>query len=399
MQAVILAAGKSTRTYPLTLTRPKPLLPVLNKPILQHNLEALSGLINEAIIVVGWKKEMIIERFGKKFGKIRIKYIEQEEAQGTAHAVLQAEKHIKGDRFIVVYGDDLYSGKDILRLMKHKNAALVKEVSNPERFGIYKAKGRIATKLVEKPKEHIGNLANTGCYIFQKKLFTLLKSVKMHPERKEYELTDAVAMLIQKRQFYLEKVLDYWLSIGYPWNLLEANEFLLQRIKEPCIAGEVMQGVHIYGILILGKGSVIRPGVFIEGTVIIGENCRIGPNCYLRDDTVIGNNCHIGQAVEIKNSVIMDHTKINHLSYVGDSVIGEHCNFGAGTITANLRHDNENIMTPVNNSMINTGRRKLGAIIGDHVHTGINTSIYPGRKIWPGVGTRPGEAVDKDKKE
>ena len=140
------------------------------------------------------------------------------------------------------------------------------------------------------------------------------------------------------------------------------------------------------------------PGTYIRGNVVIGEDCHIGPNCFLRGNTSIGNECHIGQAVEIKNSIIMDKAKVPHLSYIGDSVIGENSNLGAGTITANLKHDNKNVMSVVKGKLIDTGRRKFGAIIANDVHTGINTTIYPGRKIWPGVGTKPGEIVDKDKK-
>jgi bifunctional UDP-N-acetylglucosamine pyrophosphorylase/glucosamine-1-phosphate N-acetyltransferase len=129
---------------------------------------------------------------------------------------------------------------------------------------------------------------------------------------------------------------------------------------------------------------------------MIGENCTIGPNCFIRSCTTIGNDSKVGNAVEIKNSIIGDNTSIGHLSYVGDSVIGDYVNLGAGTITANLRHDDKNISSPVKGDMVDSGRRKLGAIIGDNVHTGINTSIYPGRKIWPEKTTLPGEIVSKD---
>ena len=152
----------------------------------------------------------------------------------------------------------------------------------------------------------------------------------------------------------------------------------------------------IEGRIHLGKGSRILPGVFIEGHVIIGENCKIGPNCYLRGNTSVGDNCHIGQSVEIKNCLILSKTNVGHLSYVGDSVLGEKVNFGAGTTTSNLRHDGGNHTSRVEGTMIDTGRRKFGTIVGDGVHTGINTSIYPGRKLWPNTSTLPGEIVRKD---
>ena len=131
--------------------------------------------------------------------------------------------------------------------------------------------------------------------------------------------------------------------------------------------------------------------------MVIGCGCKIGPNCYIRGHTSIGDHCRIGQAVEVKNSLILSHTHIGHLSYVGDSVIGEHVNLGAGTITSNFRHDGKMHRSLVSGVLIDTGRKKFGAVIGDGVRTGIHTSIYPGRKLWPGVTTLPGEMVRTDR--
>lgn len=184
--------------------------------------------------------------------------------------------------------------------------------------------------------------------------------------------------------------------VDYSWDLLRANEEYLAQLTSPVIDGEVHSSAVIEGIIHLGKGSRILPGVYIEGNVIIGENCKIGPNCYIRGATTIGDQCHIGQSVEIKNSIILSHTSIGHLSYVGDSIIGHKVNFGAGTITSNFRHDGANHRSMVNGQLIDTGRRKFGSIVGDHVHTGIHTSIYPGRKLYPHTCTRPGAIVQKD---
>ena len=134
-----------------------------------------------------------------------------------------------------------------------------------------------------------------------------------------------------------------------------------------------------------------------RGTVVIGAGCKIGPNCYLRGSTAIGDGCHIGQAVEIKNSLIGHGSSVGHLSYVGDSVIGEKVNFGAGTITSNLRHDGGNHRSLVAGELVDTGRRKFGTVVGDDVHTGIHTAIYPGRKLGPGTTTLPNETVQVDK--
>ena len=395
IQAVIMAAGKSTRTWPLTLTRPKPLLKVMNKEIIKHNLDALQGLVSEAIIIVGFKKEMIANEIGQKYGKLKIRYVEQNEQLGTGHALKFIEKLVK-NKFVVMGGDDIFSKKDIRACLKHKYAVLGCQVDDPGRFGVFVVTGKEVKKIVEKPKKFISDIANTGLYVFDKSVFghKLKKS-----QRGEYEIVDYINALVKKEKVVCEKVKGHWLSIGYPWDLIEANGVLVSEIKKSDIKGKVEKNVVVKGNLKVGRGTEILSGTYITGNVVIGENCNIGPNCFLRGDTSIGDGCHIGQAVEIKNSIIMDNTNVPHLSYVGDSVIGENSNLGAGTTTANLKHDNKNVRSFVNGKIVDTGRRKFGTIIADNVHTGINTVIYPGRKIWPEVNTTPGEIVKKDKHE
>lgn len=392
-QAIILAAGKSTRTWPLTVTKPKPLLKVMNKEILKHNLDALQGLVSEVIIIVGFKKEMIINEIGQKYGKLRIQYVEQSTQLGTGHAVKCVEDIIK-NKFLVLGGDDIFSRKDIQACLKHKYAVLGCKVEDPSRFGVFVLSGKDVRKVVEKPQTYVSDTANTGLYVFDKNVFNfkLKKSL-----RGEYEIIDYINELVKEEKVVCETVKGHWLSVGYPWDLIQANNILVSGIKDE-IKGTLENNVTVKGKIHVGKGTVILSGTYIDGNVVIGENSTIGPNCFLRGNTTIGNNCHVGQAVEIKNSIIMDKAKVPHLSYVGDSIVGENSNLGAGTITANLRHDNKNVKSEVKGELIDTGRRKFGAIIADNVHTGINTTIYPGRKIWPGVGTGPGEIVDKDKK-
>lgn len=387
MKAIIFAAGKSTRTYPLTINKPKPLLEVMNIPILEHNLKQLKGIIDEAIIIVGFNSEMIIEKIGDSFENISIEYITQKVQDGTGGALILASEYVKG-KFIVMNGDDLYSRKDIEKCLKHKYCVLGKEVSDIYRFGELVIKGDYVTEIIEKPKKNNG-IANTGLYVFDDSVFkiNIRKSV-----RGEYEITDFIKNL-EKVNF--EVVTDFWLPITYPWNLIEANELFMPKITKQ-IDGTVEKGATLKGEVSIGEGTVVKAGSYIEGPVIIGKNCVIGPNCYIRAFSVIGDGSKIGNAVEVKNSIIGKNTSIGHLSYVGDSVIGDNVNFGAGTITANLRHDDLTISSPVKGDMVDSRRRKLGAVIGDNVHTGINTSIYPGRKIWPNKTTIPGEIIKKD---
>jgi bifunctional UDP-N-acetylglucosamine pyrophosphorylase/glucosamine-1-phosphate N-acetyltransferase len=185
-------------------------------------------------------------------------------------------------------------------------------------------------------------------------------------------------------------------AVCYPWDLLRVNEELVGGLESDLVEGEIAGGVHIEGRVAIGRGSRLLPGVYIEGNAVIGCDCKVGPNCYIRGSTSIGDHCHVGQAVELKNVILMDHVSIGHLSYCGDSIIGAGTNFGAGTITANFRHDGRTHRSMIAGSLVDTGRRKFGTIIGDGVHTGIHTSIYPGRKLWPHTSTRPGDVVQLD---
>jgi len=392
MQAVILAAGKSTRTFPLTVTRPKQLLTVANKTLFEYTMDAIEGLVDEAIVVVGYKKEMIIERFGNRYKKIKLTYVEQKEQQGTGHALLQAEPHIK-DRFLLMYGDDIYSRKDVQSCLKHKYSILSRKVSDPERFGVLETEGKRLIRIVEKPKKFISNLVNNGLYVLDKSVFQLKLN---KTERGELEATDYVTELAKKQGVHVETSSDYWFPIGYPWDLLNTNSHFLKLIKRE-IKGKVEDGVTLKGEIIVGKGTVIKAGSYIEGPVIIGENCIIGPHAYIRPDTSIGNNCKIRS--EIFDAIIGDECVLKHYAYVAHSVLGMDVNIGAGTITADYRHDGKNHITVVNEEKVDSLRRKLGSFMGDHVRTAINTSIYPGRKIWPWTGTLPGEIVTKDKKD
>jgi bifunctional UDP-N-acetylglucosamine pyrophosphorylase/glucosamine-1-phosphate N-acetyltransferase len=187
--------------------------------------------------------------------------------------------------------------------------------------------------------------------------------------------------------------IDEWIDVGFPWDMLRANAHFLSKL-EGKVDGEVEEGAHLIGEVVVGEGSIIKSGSYIEGPVVIGRGCKIGPNCYIRPHTSIGNGCHIGSSVEIKNSIVMNRTKIPHLSYLGDSVIGENCNFGAGTKIANLRLDDKTITVNVKGKLIDTRLRKFGAVVGDNVRTGINVTINVGTMIGDNVLIAPAAKVD-----
>jgi bifunctional UDP-N-acetylglucosamine pyrophosphorylase/glucosamine-1-phosphate N-acetyltransferase len=189
--------------------------------------------------------------------------------------------------------------------------------------------------------------------------------------------------------------INLWADIGRPWDLLVANEYFSRGLKGE-IHGKIEVGANLSDNVYIGEGTLVRSGSYILGPTYIGRDCDIGPNCFIRPCTSIGDDVRIGNAVEIKNSIIMDHTNIGHLSYVGDSVIGDNCNLGAGTTIANLRLDEKPIKMEVGGRVVSSGRRKLGTIIADNVHTGINCTINVGVKIGPNSAVGPGTYVYED---
>ena len=283
LQAVIMAAGKSTRTYPLTLTRPKPLLKAANKTLLEHSLDSLSGLIGEAIIIVGYKKDMIEDSIKNRYKSLKITYVEQKSQLGTAHAVSIAEPYIKG-RFILLAGDDIYLKEDIKKCMKHEYSILTSRAANPQNFGVVIEKNGILSGFIEKPKEFVSDLISTSLYSFGREIFKYIKKVK-RSARKEFELPDAVNLLSKEHEIFCIESKS-WIPIGYPQDLLRADKLL--RKGKNCI----------------GKNSDING---------------------LVENSSIGNDCTINGRV--KNSIVMDKAFIGENSTVEDSIIGESAHF------------------------------------------------------------------------
>lgn len=385
MKALILAAGEGTRMRPLTANIPKPLLPVAGKPFLRHIIETLESLgIRDIYLLIGWKNLKIKEYFGdgQRFN-VNITYLNQEERLGTAHAVGIAES-VMDSPFLCLNGDIVVARSYIKGLMDffkdHKGEIIsLAKVDNPERFGVVTLEGERVKEIIEKPKAPKSDLINAGIYIFTPDIF---KTIEQTPKssRGEHEITESIKILMKSADIYGYALDEPWVEIGRPWDLLVANEILMKGLKDN-FEGDIQRNAEINGPVRIGKDTVVRNGSYINGPVIIGENCTIGPNCVIRPSTVIGDGCKIGNAVEIKNSLIMNSSNAPHNSYVGDSIIGQRCNLGAGTKIANLRLDGKNISVALRGKEVDTGLRKLGVIMGDDVKTGINSSIDSGTII------------------
>jgi len=393
MKAVILAAGEGKRLRPITSSRPKPMIPLLGKPLLEHTILGLKNVgIDQFLLIVGYKKEIIKEYFEKASHqlKVKIEYITQEEYLGTAHAAGYTKDFIKDEDFLMMYGD-LFVDPEIFRVILQKyrensyeGLITLLKVDNPQDYGIIKLNSKdLVEKIIEKPlpEQNAGNLANAGIYIFKQSIFKAIERTQKSI-RNEYEFTDSMQILINE---FGGKIIGctinnyFWNDIGLPWQLFEANKFLLDGTKNQ-IFGEIEENVKIQGNVYIGKGTTVKSGSCIQGPCYIGEKNVIGPNAFIRPYTSIENNCHIGMS-EVKNSIILSNTSVPHFNYVGDSILCENINLGAGTKISNLRFDNKNIKMKINKKLVDSGRRKLGAIIGPNSQTGINASIMCGKKI------------------
>jgi len=426
MQALILAAGRGTRMGPLTEATPKPMLPVADRPLVGHVAAAAAAAgADELVFTVGYGADRVREHFGDEYAGLPVRYAEQAVQRGTADAVAAATDLLSGD-FAVLNGDSLYRAADLERLFESVPRIGAVRVDDPSSYGVLTTEDGVVTGVREKPDDPASDLVNAGAYAFPASVVDLLDVPES--ERGERELTDVLDRLVERAT--LESVvLESWLDVGRPWELLAANERRLPgradasgttragrgaeatdggvaNARESGVAGDADAGgepsrVHptatIRGNVVLEEGVTVGPGTVIEGPVRVRSGCSIGPNASVRGATLLCADVHVGHAVEVKNSVLLPEATVAHLSYVGDSVLGPRVNLGAGTQVANLRHDDNPVAARVAGERVSTGRRKFGAVLGPDVKTAIQTGINAGVTLSAGTRTEPGEDVLRDR--
>ncbi len=401
MKAIVLAAGAGTRLFPLTSHRPKHLVEIAGRPILKRILDDLKEVdnIDQIIVVVHHFAQQIIDSIQSWYSDDNIVIVRQDQIKGTGDAVDGALQEANvSEPFVVINGDVLFSQslKDLLTL--NDPMVVGAEVEDPTMFGVLDHTDQILNSIKEKPETAPeGALINAGLYLFPIEAIDLFKNLG-YSERGEREMTDVLDQLIDMNiPIKVQPTIQPWFDVGNPWQILDATEHFLDKEQgEFTQQGTIESNVTLHGNVHVAATARIRSGVYIEGPVYIDEGADIGPNCYIRGKTYLGRNTRVGNACEIKNSVIYDNTHAAHLSYVGDSVIGRRSNLGAGTLTANLRHDGDNVKVTIKGTRRDTGRRKLGVIMGDGVKTGIGVNILPGVKIASNTWLNAGDTILRD---
>jgi glucose-1-phosphate thymidylyltransferase len=319
MKAVILAAGQGTRLRPVTLTMPKPLVPVANKSLIAYAIDVLrgSGLV-EIGIVVHDLQSPIIKALGdgSQMG-VSLKYIVQEEQLGLAHAIGLCRSFVGDDPFCVFLGDNIFQDKmeSLLRGFEDSDseaAVALGEVSDPSRFGIVELNGDRVVRMVEKPKDPPSNLAICGVYLLRKSIFDAISRIE--PSwRNELEITDAIQTLISdggKVSPYILK--GWWIDAGKPDAIIHANQLVLGEMPyTPAPENNQVQGTsQVSNRVLLGEGTQVIDSV-VRGPVIIGDHVTIR-NSYIGPYTSIGNNVTIENA-EIEASIVMQNCIVRDL--------------------------------------------------------------------------------------
>ncbi len=337
MKAVVLAAGQSTRTYPLTLSRPKPTLPLLGKPLLAHTLEALAAVVDEAILVVGYRADMVRAAFGERLAGLSIKYITQTNQWGTADAVASARDAVAGE-FLVANGDDYYGPGNVEAVASAGGAAVLgAPVPSAGSFGVLKTDKGFLRGIDEKPGGETAALVNTGLYKVDEKIFDFIKRLEPSP-RGELEFTAALESYAADHPVAVVEAASVWLPVATAHDLLAAQLRLWPRR---------------------------------EATFLGGGDCRISSAAAVGGRSVLGSGCDVGASAVVEASLLFDGVYVGEGAAVTGSILGEGVVVGAEAVVD-------------------------GAVLGDGARVGASARLEPGSSIWPEVEVAPGSVVTGD---
>lgn len=372
MQAVILAAGEGTRLRPLTHSKPKAMIPVANRPVIAHVIDALvANGIRDIVVVVGYRREYV-QRFLNSL-EIPVTVAVQEKQLGTAHALRTAAPEIVDD-FLVLPGDNYIDSASIARIRDEPCAMLVKDHPSPSNFGVVVMKDGFVSGIIEKPEEAPTQTVSTGIISLPRDALGSLT---------RNEIPDAITGLIRKGMRMKAVMAEDWQDAIYPWDLLRMNRSLLAHIT-PGKAGRMAGNVAFSGVVHVGKGTEIGPNTTISGPVIIGENCEIGPGTCILPGTSIGSRVGIEPFTVIGGSLVMDDTTIGSHSRIMNAVIGEGCRIADHAST---------VATPslfsIEGKVL---KAEFGAVLGDRVTTAPSTVLRT-CIVGNGVTIREGRTI------
>lgn len=390
MKVVFLCGGVGKRMFPIT--EDKFLIDFMGSTLFEHQVKiAYNAGLKDFVIIANPSNIDRVKKIASTINGANFSFTIQKQALGIADALLTASPLLDGE-ILVVNPNDVFhetAYQVLLSAFAGKSAGSYILGYEVQQYfpGGYLAvdKTGYLTQIVEKPEpgKEPGNLVNILLHLHTdaKKLLEYITAVKTTRDD-VYEC----AMDNMVRKDYKIKVVPYngfWAPIKYPWHIFDIVKLLLDsREKRISPSVSISDRATIAGKVIIGDNVRILENAVVRGPVYIGPNTIVGNNALIREYSHIGANCVIGFSTEIKGTYVGSDCWF-HSNYIGDSIVGNNCSFGAGTVTANFRFDEKDIKIKYDKSSLTTGRDHFGAIIGDNCKTGINSGILPGRRIGP----------------
>ncbi|MBI2123956.1 MAG: NTP transferase domain-containing protein [Candidatus Wildermuthbacteria bacterium] len=396
MHAVIIAAGESSRFWPLN-KRHKSLVKIMGRPLIWYTIqEVCSSGIKDVIIVQSPARDIEEELRRYQFPQLNIQYVIQQEAKGIGDALWQTRNLLAGP-FLVLFPDQVGAGEIIQRLFAAQQAGADGAIAGfttdqPDLFGMMRLEGERVLEIVEKPAQgqEPSKVAAAGLYALGPAFFAEYEKVSRH----QNDFEEALSLYMRSREVKLVLFEQNLFVLKYPWHLFGIEQYLLQK--------------HLKGYV--DETAVISRNVILEGPVYVGKNVKIFENavikgpCYIGDNTVIGNNALIreyvnlerdvliGAAAEVARSIFQEGSK-THSGFFGDSIFGEKSSVGTRSSTANVRLDRQEVRSAVKGEKVGTRLNSFGCIIGEHTSVGVNCSFMPGVLIGSGCLVGPHSVV------
>lgn len=389
LQAVILAAGESSRFWPFNSDH-KSLFKIMGKPIILYTIDGLinSG-IEDIIVVQGPRKD--VERELNNYPKYNkyVKYVIQSDPKGMGDGLIAAKELLMGQFLVILAGR--IDCEDIVKKLNSqmngsKNDVILvgSKTSTPASYGILKLENNRVIDIVEKPKpgDEPSNVKALGVYILTPAFFDVYKETSRH----QYDFEDTLSLYMKKYEVRLMLWDKEASSLKYPWHLFNMRDYLFKKYLKKSVGknAKIAGSAEIIGNVSVGDNVTIMEKAVIKGPCYIGNNVFIGNNAILRGGVNIEDNCAVGANMELKNSLIMD-SSTTHSGFMGDSIVGRNCKIAAGFYNANVRLDRESIKAVVKGERVDTKLKSLGSLIGDNSNIGIKVSTMPGIIIGKNV--------------
>lgn len=398
-QAVILAAGESSRFWPLNSNH-KTLFNIMGRPLIYYTIKSLISAGIKDIIVVDGPKGEVEKRLSKCDLDVKIRYIVQPEPKGMGNALLYAKEYIN-EQFFVLNAERFDAGnyiKQIIDKYRETNSKLVllgAETDNAQLYGIISFEGDKIRGIIEKPEKgkEPSNIKVVGIYFLPKEFFSYYEKIKEHM----YAFEESLDMYAKENDARWILTKESTPFLKYPWHVFEVNKYLMDNYLDKKISktSKISKNAIIEGKVFIGDNVRIFENAVIKGPCYIGNNCVIGNNALIRDYTNLEADSLVGANIELARAIFEKDVHV-HSGFIGDSIFGEGCRIGAGAVTANVRTDRGQIKCMVKGEKISTGAKSLGLFMGQNSKAGIHCSFMPGVFIGSNCNIGPGSVVFKN---